>query len=160
MTRTVLFVCTGNVCRSPMAAGLFNAYAARAGEDHEYSGLSAGTWAPQGQPASGLAVAAMARRGIDLGKHRAREIKLHDVEGASLILVMTGSHREALCAEFPHARNKIRLMSALADRSYDIADPYGGAPSEYEASAQQLERLIQAGYEKIKWWISSAASPG
>lgn len=158
MTRVVLFVCTGNLCRSPMAAAFFNAHAASAGEADQYIGLSAGTWAAESQPASGYAVAAMAVRGIDLTSHRAHEITAQAIDEADIVVVMTGSHREALSAEFPQARRKIHMMSELADRTYDIADPYGGAASEYEATAQQLERLISNGYETIKWWISGANS--
>lgn len=164
VSRVVLFVCTGNVCRSPMAAALFNAKARRASASEEFVAHSAGTWALEGQPASGHAITVMAERGIDLSKHRARTLTRADLAKADVVVVMTRSHREALAAEFPEARHKIHLMSELKNRVppgsvgvevFDIADPYGGVLSAYQHCAQELEELIESGYEKIKAWIPS-----
>lgn len=156
MTYHVLFVCTGNVCRSPMAAALFNARARRNGEEHLYYASSAGTWALEDAPASTHAIQVMAQRGIDLTDHRGRTVTRTLLDQADVVIVMTMSHRDALVSEFPYARAKIHLMSELADRTYDIADPYGGTLDEYEDCANHLETLIDAGYEKIKSWIHSS----
>jgi protein-tyrosine phosphatase len=155
MTYRILFVCTGNVCRSPMAAALFNARARRRGEEHLYYASSAGTWALEHTPASTHAITVMAQRGIDLTSHRGKTVTRALLDQADVIIVMTHSHREALLSEFPHTRPKIHLMSELVNQMYDIADPYGGTLNEYEDCAQHLETLIDTGYEKIKTWIHS-----
>lgn len=156
MKRRIVFVCTGNVCRSPMAEVLFTEHARRAGESDLFEVSSAGTWALTGEPASGNAIVAMAQRGIDLQAHRGTMLNHTIMEQADVVIVMTRNHREAINAEFPLFRNKVHLMSELHNRVYDIGDPYGGPLNEYESTARQLEGLIQAGYEHIKKWASIA----
>ncbi len=155
MSHLILFVCTGNVCRSPMAEVLFNARAQRAGESDQYIAQSAGTWALDAQPASTFAVTVMGRRKLDLSCHQGRTITSAMLDAADVVIVMTKSHAEALGSEFPTYRKKIHLMSELQSASFDIGDPIGGTLDEYESCAQELEKLIEVGYAKIKAWISN-----
>ena len=154
----VLFVCTGNVCRSPMAAALFNGMARQANESELYDAHSAGTWALDNEPASKHAIAAMDERGIDLTQHRGRTVTQELIEQAAVVIVMTHNHYEALGAEFPKQRKKIHLMSELSDHSFDIADPYTGTFEEYQNCARELDELIEKGYERIKSWILNTVS--
>ncbi len=141
-----------------MAATLFNAHAHRLGEDSRYIARSAGTWALEEQPASGYALTAMAQRGLDLSSHRARTVTRSMLAEADVVIVMTRNHRDALAAEFPSSRRKVHLMSELAGKEYDIADPYGSALSDYVTCANELDRLIENGYERIKSWITPRPS--
>jgi len=147
--KVILFVCTGNICRSPMAAGLLRARLRASGRADEYQVLSAGTWTENGRPASHYARVVMAERGIDISGHRTQEITQRLVDTADLILVMTRAHRESLAAEFPDAASKIYLLSEMIGRSYDIADPYSASPAYYAYCADELETIIEQGYERI-----------
>ncbi len=154
MSHLILFVCTGNVCRSPMAAALFNGRARRAGEDHLYLARSAGTWGLDGEPASPHAATVMRERGLSLADHRAHTISLAEMEQSAVVVVMTRSHRDALAAEFASQRAKLHLMSELRGQTFDVADPYGGTLAEYRACAASLQDMIERGYGQIKAWIS------
>lgn len=149
---TVLFICTGNICRSPMAAALFRARAEKMGDAVRTE--SAGTWGVDGQPASPFATDVLAGRGVSLEGHIARTVTREMLEHADLVIVMTRGHRDALLAEFPFARPKIRLMSQLNDLEYDIADPYGRPREAYEMCARDLEELLERGYPQIMQWLA------
>ncbi len=153
--RIVLFVCTGNICRSPMAEALFNNAARQRNENNAWLARSVGTWALDHQAASGHAQTVMAKRGIDLSAHRGRTVTRAEVAEADVVIAMTQNHHDALGAQFPEYRHKIHLMSEIAGRVYDIADPYGGVLDEYEATARELESLIQTGYTRIQAWANA-----
>jgi protein-tyrosine-phosphatase len=95
------------------------------------------------------AQAAMAKAGMDLSPHRSREISAADAEVADLILVMTADHRSALTGEFPAAAGKLVLMSELAGGRWDVADPIGQPRPAFEATAAELARLVDAGWDRI-----------
>ncbi len=147
--RTILLVCTGNLCRSPMAAALLRRYLDEDDARRDWRVLSAGLWAEDGEPASTGAVMAMAERGIDLTGHRSRRLTRQMVEEADLILGMTPGHVEAMQQAFPEARERIHLLAAMAGESHGVADPYGLSPVTYRATANEIERLIRAGYPRI-----------
>ena len=132
-----------------MAAALLRRYLDEDDARRDWRVLSAGLWAEDGEPASTGAVMAMAERGIDLTGHRSRRLTPQMVEGADLILGMTPQHVEAMQQAFPEARERIHLLAEMAGESHGIADPYGLSPVTYRATANEIERLIRAGYERM-----------
>lgn len=147
--KTILFVCTGNICRSPMAAALLRRRLEEDQKRRDWRVLSAGTWACEGRAASGHAVAEMADRGIDIRTHRSHSVSDQLMEEADLVLVMTRNHAEALAVAFPDHADKVHMVSELVGETHDISDPYGGTPLEYAAVAQELEQLIDEGFLRI-----------
>ncbi|MGD2179092.1 MAG: low molecular weight protein arginine phosphatase [Anaerolineae bacterium] len=146
---TILVVCTGNLCRSPMAAALLRARLNQDKERQDWRVVSAGTWAPEGRPASAYAIAEMLELGIDMRAHRSRTVDEALMRSADLILVMTQNHAEALSVAFPGQIDKVYLLSEMVRETYDIPDPYGGTRLEYSHVAKELEQLIDAGYDRI-----------
>ncbi len=147
--RLVLFVCTANQCRSPMAEAILKSLAAQRGEADRWQIQSAGTWTEPGRPATQLAQAVMRQRNIDLSGHRSRPIDTDLLRAAAVILVMTRHHQEAIQAEFPDIQHKVHLLSQLVDRSFDIEDPYGGSRDEYELCATDLQNILTEGYDRL-----------
>jgi len=110
---------------------------------------SAGTWATPDIPPTREAVLVMAERGIDISGIRSEEITTESVQASDLILVMTGSHKEAIEADFASARGKTIRMSELVGDNWDVEDPVGGTVEDYRATARELDRLIEEGWAKI-----------
>ncbi len=146
----VLFVCTANVCRSPMAAALFSARLKSDGlHPEQWLVDSAGTWAYDGQSASQNAILAMQKRGLDIRSHRSKTVSSYLLEMFDLILVMEPGHKEALQVEFPHLASRIYLLSEMAGEHLPIEDPYGAALEEYEKTADEMDAFIERGLPRI-----------
>jgi len=147
--RTILLVCTGNLCRSPMAAAILRARLREDPACADWEVHSAGLWATEGQPASAPARAVMEERGYDLSHHRSRPVTEESVERADLILAMTPHHVEALRLAFPQAADRIHLLAEMAGGTQGVDDPYGQPLQVYRAVADELTDLIRAGYGQI-----------
>ncbi|GMA50917.1 protein-tyrosine-phosphatase [Alicyclobacillus contaminans] len=150
----LLFVCTGNTCRSPMAAFLAQREVSERGLDWVIQ--SAGLYAMPGQPLSSLAADALTRRGVPLQAHQAQPVTAELVAWADAILVMTAAHEWDLLRRFPEAAGKTaRLGRFLADAPpaaaviCDIVDPFGGADAEYEACADDLSKAVRGLIEHL-----------
>jgi RpiB/LacA/LacB family sugar-phosphate isomerase len=141
--KTILFVCTGNICRSPMAEGLFQH--ATSGRN-EFRVLSAGVGAMDGQPPSFHAVQALRELGIDISRMRSRILTRELVEEADYIYGMTHSHVDSINALFPQALEKTFVLrefdDTLDDFEKDISDPIGGSYETYTYCRDQIEQGI------------------
>lgn len=144
---SVLFVCTANICRSPMAAALFKA---RLKDKPGWRVESAGTWAPEGEPAAARAQLALRGRGLDLGKHRSRTVTPELLEQFDLILTMERGHKEALVAEFPEIASRVYLLSEMLGSWFDVRDPMGGTQAEFEHTLRELDEILAQGQAKIE----------
>ncbi|MEW6572658.1 MAG: low molecular weight protein arginine phosphatase [Bacillota bacterium] len=138
----ILFVCTGNTCRSSMAEGIFRDLLALQGvEDVDVA--SAGVFALPGSPASPEAVDALAEWGIDLSNHKARLLTPEIIQEADLILTMTARHKAAVLETAPDAKDKVFTINEYAGFTGDIPDPIGKPLFFYRQYAEEIRRLCR-----------------
>ena len=144
MCKKILFVCTGNTCRSAMAAAIFNDIAMK--RDIDVMIESAGLAAPDGEQASLNAVKALAEMGIDLSYHRAKTLSPELIGIADIILTMTGSHKAVISQ---YAPDKVFTLKEYVGENGDVADPYGGDIEIYRATASELKTLLEKLAEEL-----------
>src|SRR5260370_16893195 len=141
--KTILFVCTGNICRSPMAEGLFR-HAVKGRGDFRV--FSAGVGAVGGLPPSEHGVRALQELGIDISRQRSRMLTADLVEQAPYIFGMPHPHADAIRLLYPHAAEKTFLLrefdETLDSYENDISDPIGGSYDVYLNCRDQIEQGI------------------
>ena len=147
---SVLFVCTANICRSPMAAKLFKKISALEEDDIEWEVDSAGTWTVDNMPAAEMAVTVLKEMGLDLSKHRSTDVARLDLQNYDLILTMERGHKESLVVEFPQSSDRIHMLTEMVSSSFDIPDPIGGTIQDFKETVALLENLLIRGYSNIK----------
>ncbi len=141
--KTILFVCTGNVCRSPMAEGILRHALQGRGD---YRVMSAGLGAMEGQPPSPYAVQAVRELGIDISGQRSRMVTPDLIQQADYIFGMTHSHIDTVMLLYPHAAEKTFMLREFDETldlfEKDISDPIGGSYDVYLSCRDQIEQGI------------------
>lgn len=150
MTYQVLFVCTGNICRSPLAAAMTRAQLAQRGRD-DVTVSSAGTGAWEGQPASEGAYLIGLERELDLSDHRAQLLTRDLLTGVDLVFTMARHHRQRV--EDLGGETKVHVLGEYA--GYDgpeaeVADPFGGDLDVYRDTYRELERFVGEAVKRLE----------
>ncbi|MDR2530737.1 MAG: hypothetical protein LBC65_04240 [Oscillospiraceae bacterium] len=136
----VLFVCTGNTCRSPLAAAIFKAIAPPG-----WSVDSCGTDVYTSRKASGGSFKAAKRFGLSLRNHRSKQLNDRLVLDSDYVYCLTMGHASMLLSDFPDLAHKIRTMPGG-----DISDPFGGFDEEYMRCAEQIKTAVEAIVAELK----------
>jgi protein-tyrosine phosphatase len=147
----ILFVCAANICRSPMAEWLLKDLLNKDGESGKTIMVrSAGIHNTHGSDASDQALHVMRERGIDMSRHRARQISWDTVKWADLILCMSEDQLKDLRQSFPEDGEKFHLLTIYCGGNGEIEDPSGRPTRAFEECAKQMDGLLVNLLEKIK----------
>ncbi|MCJ7814404.1 MAG: low molecular weight protein arginine phosphatase [Candidatus Atribacteria bacterium] len=161
MIKTILFVCTGNTCRSAMAEGIFKKLLkVKEVNKNSYHILSAGISALPGISPTPEAILAASEQGADISQQKALQLHEGLVKKADLILVMSHNHEEYIQRKFPYVQNKVFLIKKYAqnrelennqgmDENYEIVDPIGKPLDFYKVVAMELRINLEKIINKI-----------
>lgn len=145
----LLFICTGNICRSPMAEYLMRK---RLGPRSPWRIRSAGIFTFDGQAASPEGVEVLAEQGIDMRAHRSQRLTRDLIDDASILVVMTASHRDQIVSQYRDAREKVFLLRSFAPgrHSGDIDDPIGSPSAVYRNTRDAIDDALPGLQEFIQ----------
>lgn len=133
----IIFICTGNTCRSPMAEGLFRAHGGE--EQTGLAAASAGLFTQDGIPASDNAVTAAKELGADISAHRSRMLTHEMAQNARYLVCMTGAHYDRVCELFPDCADKVFTLTQR-----DVSDPFGGDLDMYRRAAAEIDAGVRS----------------
>ena len=133
----IIFICTGNTCRSPMAEGLFRAHGGE--EQTGLAAASAGLFTQDGLPASDNAVTAAKELGADISAHRSRMLTHEMAQSARYLVCMTGAHYDRVCELFPDCADKVFTLTQR-----DVSDPFGGDLDTYRRAAAEIDEGVRS----------------
>lgn len=148
--RRVLFVCSGNLCRSPMAEYLLQEELKSRDVD-DVMAESAGTIAMDGNKAATLAVSALAGIGVDMSGHRARGLDRRMIEEAGKVVAMERHHMQSILSLAPEAEDKTLLLGEFLrpGAGMEIEDPYGGGPDDFRNALELIRAAVRSMADRI-----------
>jgi len=155
----ILFVCTGNTCRSAMAKRLFSHLLEQHGDQDRFRAASAGVWAHGERSAAQEAVSLLGAEGLDLSAHQSRGLTQQMVDEADLILAMERAHLRDLGLRFARADAKAHLLSAVVGERRDVTDPMGQGQDAYSQCYETLRTYLTEGYQQILVMAEGAPPP-
>lgn len=135
----IIFVCTGNICRSPMAEYLLKD---KLGTDSDWTVSSAGTFAGNGMQASRAAIEVLDELGIDGSGHRSRLLDGELVDESTVIVVMTSGHKQHILLMFPDIAEKVFLLKSFGRENGDVRDPIGASVGVYRQIRDELSQAM------------------
>lgn len=158
LPKVILFVCTGNSCRSVMAEGIFRKMLDKAGKKNIRLS-SAGTAALTGMKPPREVEEVMRKEGMDVSHHRATPLTTDLIDEADLVLVMDKYHQQAILKMCPEASEKIFLLGEFSpgagEPPLDIPDPLGESLRAYEEVFEEIKRCLDELLKKVNWYLST-----
>ena len=142
--KKVIFVCTGNTCRSPMAEAIFR----RMNTDEDIDVCSRGLVVLFPEPLNPKAEIVLKKHDLELSNHVAKGLKQSDIDENTLILTMTAAHKKKVAELFPEAAD-VYTIKEFAGEMGDVIDPYGGSLLDYEDCYTELGRLVKKTIYKL-----------
>jgi protein-tyrosine phosphatase len=150
MSKTILCLCTGNYCRSPIAEGLLRREIAHNGHAGQVVVRSAGTTADcEGRPPAPLVVQVVRERGGNLNGHYPHQVTHDEIAQAALILALAQEHVDYVRAHFPEAASRTMLLAEAVGQTADVPDPRVQELGALNRCADMIERYITQGYTQI-----------
>ena len=145
----IMFICTGNICRSAMAEGIMNKKITEEGLDASI--CSCGIYAENGDGATYNAIEAAREYEVDITKHRATNIRNSNIQEMDIILCATTGHKRLVLQLYPNLSERIFTMKEFANgEQEDIADPWGYNMETYRKCAEEIVQIIDKTIEKLK----------
>jgi protein-tyrosine-phosphatase len=143
----IIFVCTGNTCRSPMAESFAYYYNDKYGLD--IKSLSRGLMARDGSSPNKNAVIAMKSYDLDINDHRSNSLKQYEIDEDTLILAMTKHHIDYIKQTFLVEENQLFLLKGFAGEEEEITDPFGMSQEIYNSCAKEIKVSVKNVFKKL-----------